>query len=253
MNIAVIGAGYWGKNLVRVFKELGYLRTICDINTKVIDSEITNDYQSVLDDIKVQGVVISTPAETHYELAKRALEHGKDVFVEKPLAMNVEQGQELVNIAKENDLVLMVGHILEYHPAVTKIVDMIKNGELGKIRYIYSNRLNFGKIRIEEDIMLSFAPHDISVLLLLMGNELPKEIRSFGGYYLNRNIADVTLTNMSFKDGVNAHIFVSWLHPYKEQKLVVVGDKSMVVFNDTVKDKLQKYSQIGRASCRERV
>ena len=238
-NIAVVGNGYWGKNLVRVFKELGCLRTICDINQK--GKDVTNDYQSVLDDIKIKGIVVSTPAITHYEIAKRALEANKDVFVEKPLALTVEHGTELVKIAKERDLVLMVGHILEYHPAIIKLVELVKNGDLGKIRYIYSNRLNFGKIRTEEDIMLSFAPHDISAILLLMGNELPTEISSHGGYYLNRNIADFTLTNMEFKDGVNAHIFVSWLHPFKEQKLVVVGDKGMAVFNDLENNKLLLY------------
>jgi len=238
-NVAVIGNGYWGKNLVRVFRELGNLRTVCDINQK--DNNVTNDYQSVLDDAKINGIVVSTPAITHYELAKRALEANKDVFVEKPLSLTVEHGTELVKIAKERDLILMVGHILEYHPAIIKLVELVRNGDLGKIRYIYSNRLNFGKIRTEEDIMLSFAPHDISAFLLLMGNELPLEISCHGGYYLNRDIADETMTNMRFKYGVNAHIFVSWLHPFKEQKLVVVGDKSMVVFNDTVQDKLVKY------------
>lgn len=240
MNVAVIGNGYWGKNLVRVFKELGYLRTICDLNQH--GDGITNDYQSVLNDIKVKGVVIATPAVTHYELAKQALESDKDVFIEKPLALTIENGQELVDIAKERNLILMVGHIPEYHPAIVKLVSMVKNGELGKIRYIYSNRLNFGKIRTEEDIMLSFAPHDISVMLLLMGNELPTVLSSNGGYYLNKDIADFTMTNMKFKDDINAHIFVSWLHPFKEQKLVVVGDKSMVVFNDTSKDKLLMYN-----------
>ena len=249
-NIAVVGGGYWGKNLVRNFAQLGALHTICDADPKVLAQLTANypevntesEYPHVLQNEEIRGIVIATPAALHYSMAKEALLAGKDVFVEKPLALKVAEGKELVELAEEKDKILMVGHLLEYHPAVVKLKELVDKGEIGKLQYIYSNRLNLGKFRTEENILWSFAPHDISVILLLL-NETPQEISAHGGYYLHQDIADVTLTTMSFKDGTKAHIFVNWLHPYKEQKLVVVGDKKMAEFNDTnPKDKLFLYS-----------
>jgi UDP-2-acetamido-3-amino-2,3-dideoxy-glucuronate N-acetyltransferase len=249
-NIAVVGCGYWGKNLVRNFAELGALHTICDAAPeKLEDYRSLNpqlnteiDYQRVLADKEIQGIVIATPAASHYPMAKEALLSDKDVFVEKPLALTVRDGEELVKLAEEKNKILMVGHLLEYHPAVVKLKELVDKGELGRINYIYSNRLNLGKFRTEENILWSFAPHDISVILLLLG-EMPQEISAHGGYYLHQDIADVTLTTLGFKNGTRAHIFVSWLHPYKEQKLIVVGDKKMALFDDTnPKDKLFLYS-----------
>jgi UDP-2-acetamido-3-amino-2,3-dideoxy-glucuronate N-acetyltransferase len=245
-NIAVIGGGYWGKNLVRNFAELGALHTICDVDAKALADFKTRyptvntetDFTRVLQNKDIAGVVIATPAALHYNMAKQALQAGKDTFVEKPLALKIKEGQELVKLAEKNGKILMVGHLLEYHPAVVKLKEIINKGELGKIQYIYSNRLNFGKIRTEENILWSFAPHDISVILSLLDGEMPFEITTHGGYYLHQDIADVTLTTMSFRSGAKAHIFVSWLHPYKEQKLVVIGDRKMAEFNDTSKDKL---------------
>jgi UDP-2-acetamido-3-amino-2,3-dideoxy-glucuronate N-acetyltransferase len=249
-NIAVVGCGYWGKNLVRNFAELGALHTICDSDPRILQSlksrypevDTETDYHKVLANQQIQGVVIATPAVSHYIMAKEALASDKDVFVEKPLALEVKQGEKLVELAEKTNKVLLVGHLLEYHPAVIKLKELIDKGKLGKINYIYSNRLNLGKFRTEENILWSFAPHDISIILLLLG-EMPQEISAYGGYYLHQDIADVTLTNLGFKDGIRAHIFVSWLHPYKEQKLVVVGDKKMALFDDTnPKDKLFLYS-----------
>jgi UDP-2-acetamido-3-amino-2,3-dideoxy-glucuronate N-acetyltransferase len=249
-NIAVIGGGSWGQNLVRNFAELGALHTICDSNEARLEQlkssypevAIELDYQKVLANRQIEGAVIATPAISHYLIAKEALGSGKDVFVEKPLALTLEEGEELVELAEKSRRILLVGHLLEYHPAVIKLKELVDNGELGKINYIYSNRLNLGKFRTEENILWSFAPHDISVILLLLG-EMPEKISAHGGYYLHQDIADVTLTNLEFKKGVRAHIFVSWLHPYKEQKLVVVGDKKMALFDDTnPKDKLFIYS-----------
>jgi len=249
-NIAVVGCGYWGKNLVRNFAQLGALHTICDTDPGMLEQFVScypeakaeTDYRQVLQDGEIRGVVIATPAASHHYMAKQALLAGKDVFVEKPLALETEQGKELVELAEKSNGVLLVGHLLEYHPAIVKLKELIDNGELGKINYIYSNRLNLGKFRTEENILWSFAPHDISIILLLLG-EMPQEISAHGGYYLHQDIADVTLTTLAFKDGVRAHIFVSWLHPYKEQKLVVVGDKKMALFDDTgPKDKLFLYS-----------
>lgn len=249
-NIAVVGCGYWGKNLVRDFAELGALHTICDTDTKALEQlaprypqvNTESEYHRVLLNKEIKGVVIASPAALHYAMAKEALLAGKDVFMEKPLALETEQGKELVELAEKSNRVLLVGHLLEYHPAVVKLKELVDKGELGKINYIYSNRLNLGKFRTEENILWSFAPHDISVILLLLG-EMPLEISAHGGYYLHQDIADVTLTTLGFKNGIRAHIFVSWLHPYKEQKLVVVGDKKMVLFDDTSpKDKLLLYS-----------
>ncbi len=250
-NIAVVGCGYWGKNLVRNFAELGALHTICDTDQarlkalkKLYPSVKTEtDYAAVLANSEIKGVVLATLPVLHHDMAKQAMLAGKDVMVEKPLALNVKDGKDLVDVAGAQGRVLMVGHLLEYHPAVRKLRELVGQGELGKIQYIYSNRLNLGKFRSEENILWSFAPHDISAILLLLGGEMPVEVTAQGGYYLHRDIADVTVTLLSFKSGVRAHIFVSWLHPYKEQKLVVVGDKKMAEFNDTnPKDKLQVFS-----------
>lgn len=249
-DIAVVGTGYWGKNLVRNLAHLGALHTICDSSLEALSQfegsypkvERQTDFERVLANDAIQGVVIATPANSHYSLAKKALRAGKDILVEKPLALKVEEGEELVRLAEQEKKVLLVGHLLEYHPAVAKLKELIDKGDLGKIYYIYSNRLNLGKFRTEENILWSFAPHDISVILLLVG-EMPQEVSAHGGYYLHSDIADVTLTTMGFRHGVRAHIFVSWLHPYKEQRFVVVGDKKMVLFDDgNPRDKLIVYS-----------
>lgn len=204
---------------------------------------LESDFGKLLKDEGVRGVVIASPAVLHYSMARAALLAGKDVMVEKPLSLKVEEGRELVRLAEEKGKIILVGHLLEYHPAVLKLKELVDKGELGRILYIYSNRLNLGKFRTEENILWSFAPHDISVILLMMAGEMPQEISAHGGFYLNSNIADVTLTTMSFKNGTKAHIFVSWLHPYKEQKLVVVGEKKMALFDDTNPvDKLFLYS-----------
>jgi UDP-2-acetamido-3-amino-2,3-dideoxy-glucuronate N-acetyltransferase len=177
-------------------------------------------------------VVIAAPAEAHYELARKAMLHGKDVFVEKPLALKVDDGAELVEIARKQSRILMVGHLLLYHPAIIELRRMIEVGEFGRVEYISSSRLNLGKLRTEEDILWSFAPHDIAAVLHLLG-EAPNSVAAQGASYLNHPISDVTLTVLGFKSGVKASIFVSWLHPFKEQKLVIVGNQKMAVFDDT--------------------
>ena len=238
-NIAVIGCGYWGQNLVRNFARLGALHTTCDNNPQnlsrleqlYVPIKKETEFERVLTDNEIKGVVISTPAVLHYSMTKQALEAGKDVFVEKPLSINIEEGEELVRLAEKTGRVLMVGHLLEYHPAIVKLKELVDAGELGKINYIYSSRLNLGKFRTEENILWSFAPHDISVILLLL-DEMPQQVYAHGGEYLNQGIVDVTVTTLSFSGNTKAHIFVSWLHPYKEQKLVVIGDKKMAVFDD---------------------
>jgi len=239
-SIAVIGSGHWGINLIRNYHDLGSLKLICDKNEAVLanfkeqysDIETCISLNDVLSREDIKGIVIATPAETHYNLAREALLAGKHVFVEKPMALREKEGKELISIAKENCKVLMVGHLLQYHPVFQCLKKLAQSGELGRINYIYSNRLNLGKIRREENILWSFAPHDISMILALAGEE-PETVLATGGNYLHKKIADVTTTHLEFPSGLNAHIFVSWLHPFKEQKLVVVGDKKMAVFDDT--------------------
>jgi UDP-2-acetamido-3-amino-2,3-dideoxy-glucuronate N-acetyltransferase len=247
--VAVIGAGYWGKNLVRNFHDLHALAALCEsegarrqaLSEQYPSVRMLADYRDAFRDPQIQAVAISTPAETHGDLVREALSAGKDVFVEKPLCLSVRTGNELVKLAREKGRILMVGHLLWYHPAVLKLKELIDKGELGRIQYLYSNRLNLGKIRREENILWSFAPHDISVMLGLL-NETPDSVRAQGGNYLHQNIADVTISLLSFPSGVRAHIFVSWLHPFKEQKLVIVGDRKMAVFDDMEKkDKLVLY------------
>ena len=247
-KLAVAGMGYWGKNLVRNFHQIGALSVVCDSNAAVEETLKRDcpgvgyraDFASVLSDPAISAVALATPAVTHYEMAKAAMLAGKDVYVEKPLAVDVKQGRELVELAEKLGRILMVGHILRYHPAIVKLQEMIRNGTLGKIQCLYSNRLNIGKIRTEENILWSFAPHDISVILALLGG-MPTSVSCQGGAYLSRDVFDVTLSQFEFPGGVHAHIFVSWLHPFKEQRLVVVGSEKMAVFDDTAENKLVVY------------
>lgn len=240
-NIAVVGTGYWGKNLVRNFAELGALHTICDTDMSTLQKfaqeypqvNLATSFPDVLQNPEIDAVAIAAPAVLHYTLAKSALEAGKHAFVEKPLALTATEGEELTSLSRQTNRILMVGHLLEYHPAVTTLKKLVDSGVLGRVQYIYSNRLNLGKIRKEENILWSFAPHDLSVILLLL-NEMPSHAASHGATYLHQGVADVTVSTLAFPSGVKAHIFVSWLHPYKEQKLVVVGDKQMACFDDTV-------------------
>jgi UDP-2-acetamido-3-amino-2,3-dideoxy-glucuronate N-acetyltransferase len=251
LQIAVIGTGYWGKNLVRNFHALGALHSVCDSNSETLNQFVeqypgtwgVSSYSDILVNEEIHGVVIATPAETHFQLAQEAILAGKDVYVEKPLCLSEREGQVLNKLAAERKQILMIGHLLWYHPVVLQLNNMVKSGELGRIQYIYSNRLNLGKLRREENVLWSFAPHDISVILGLLG-EMPGAVQAQGGNYLHQQLADTTVTLLDFPSGVKAHIFVSWLHPFKEQKLVVVGDKKMAVFDDTASwaEKLTLYS-----------
>ncbi len=240
-RIAVVGAGYWGKNLIRNYAELGSLCAICDSNGKALESftdaypgvVCVTSFQELVRSKEIDAVAIAAPAEMHFSLAREALLSGKDVFVEKPLALSLPDAYELKDIAEKHDRILMVGHLLQYHSAFIRLKELIRKGELGRIHYIYSNRLSFGKIRREEDILWSFAPHDISMILCL-AQEDPEYVMATGGNYLHKKIADVTTTHLEFPSGLKAHVFVSWLHPFKEQTLVVVGERNMAVFRDTV-------------------
>ena len=237
-NIAVVGCGYWGKNLVRNFSELEVLSSICDP-----DTEIANKYASqynvknssfieIINDVNIKGVVLAVPAPLHASMAIEAMNKGKHVFVEKPIAMNETEAELMITTAKKNNVKLMVGHLLQYHPIFKTIRKIVNADEIGKLNYIYSNRLSFGKIRTKEDIIWSFAPHDISMILSLAGQD-PEFIITKSTSIIQKNIADTATIHMEFKSGLKSHISVSWLHPYKEHKLVVSGKSAMLVFDDT--------------------
>ena len=249
--IAVVGTGYWGKNLVRNFHDLGVLHSVCDSQMEVAGEMLKqypgvrkiDAYSEILRDDDINGVAIATPAPTHASFVREALGAGKDVYVEKPLCLSEAEGVELTRLAREGSRILMVGHLLWYHPAVLKLKELVASGELGRVEYVYSNRLNMGKLRREENVLWSFAPHDVSVILGLL-DDMPESVQAQGGNFLHQQIADTTVSLLNFSSGVRAHIFVSWLHPFKEQKLVVVGDKKMAVFDDTASwsEKLQLYA-----------
>lgn len=240
-DLALVGAGYWGRNLARNFHALGALHTLCDRGEEILESygkdyegvRKTTSFDEVLADGTVAKVAIAAPAALHYRLAKAALLEGKDVYVEKPLCLDIAEAEELAELAERQGRILMVGHLLQYHPCVTEIQRLVASGEIGKLQYITSNRLNLGKIRQEENALWSFAPHDISVILSLAGGQLPEQVSCFGEAYLTPDVADVTLTTLRFPGSVRAHVYVSWLNPFKEQKLTVVGSKGMIVFDDT--------------------
>jgi len=247
-RIAVAGCGYWGANLVRNFAALDALAGVVDARPEVAASFAAKynapvlTWEQALASVDVEAVAIATPAETHDRLVKQALDAGKHVFVEKPLALRYAEGVKLAAEAERRGLVLMVGHLLQYHPAFIRLLALVREGALGRIRHMYSNRLNLGKVRREENIIWSFAPHDISMILSLAG-EAPESIHTEGSYHLHPTIVDTTIMHLRFASGIGAHVYVSWLHPFKEQKLVVIGDKAMAVFDDGLpwKDKLTLY------------
>ena len=247
LKIGLIGCGYWGKNHARNLNALGALHAVCDPSEAgqslarqlAPSAEIYSSPEPIFQRDDIDAVVIATPAETHCELTLQAFAAGKHVLVEKPMALTYADALKMDAAAKAHNRILMVGHLLEYHPAITKIKELIADGSMGNIQYIYSNRLNFGKIRTEENALWSFAPHDIALILRLTGS-VPSEVTCTGGSYITPNLADVSISNLQFSNGVRAHIF----NPFKEQKLVIIGDKKMAVFNDTEpSDKLIIYNQ----------
>ncbi len=237
-----MGAGPWGRNLIRVFGELESLGAVVETDadarrelgalTSVPVAANFHDLPAATRS-NLTAAAIATPAATHEDVGIAMLEKGLDLFVEKPLALSLAGAQRLEAAATKGKRILMVGHLLLFHPAITALKALISKGELGELRYLYSNRLNLGRVRKEENILWSFAPHDIAVMLHLL-EEHPTNVVAQGGCWLHHNVADVTVTHLNFPSGAKAHVFVSWLHPYKEQKLVVVGSKKMAVFDDLV-------------------
>jgi UDP-2-acetamido-3-amino-2,3-dideoxy-glucuronate N-acetyltransferase len=251
IKLGIIGAGRWGVNHVRTSYQLlgDKLKFVCDFNPKAsekmaeisADIPFTTRLEDLIDNPNINALIIATPAETHFKIAKEALENGKNVLVEKPITLISSEARELVEIAENTGMKLMVGHVLLYHPAVKKMKEMIEINKIGKLQYIYSNRLNLGAIRSEENILWSFAPHDISVIQYLLGSN-PVYIDAKGADILQNEIEDTTITYLSYPGNIYAHIFVSWLHPFKEQRLVVIGAEGMFVFEDSLKtDKLKFY------------
>lgn len=239
-SLALIGCGYWGKNLARNFHELGVLHTICETNatlTKELSDTyegvtIVSEFDQVLLNNSIKQVAIAAPASQHYELVKASLKAGKDVYVEKPLCLHINEAEDLSQLAEKTDKILMVGHLLQYHPVVQKLQTLVAENAFGTLYRICSRRLNLGKIRTEENVLWSFAPHDISVILSLAGSSQPTSIDCKMEYHLNSKVSDVAHLNIGFDNGIEAEIQVSWLHPFKEQKLCIIGEKAMAVFDD---------------------
>jgi predicted dehydrogenase len=237
--IGVAGLGYWGPNLARNFAELGTLTWLCDLDEELRltfaarypNAQVSGSFDEMLADPAVQGVVIATPVPTHYALAKKALEAGKHVLVEKPPAMRATEIDELVGIANERDLVLMPGHLLLYHPAVRKVKELIDAGELGEVLCVYGNRQNLGIVRTNENALWSLGVHDLSVILYLLDEE-PAEAIAHGRGFLTEGVEDVVFCYLQFPSGKIAHMHLSWLDPHKMRKLTVVGREKMVVFDD---------------------
>jgi UDP-2-acetamido-3-amino-2,3-dideoxy-glucuronate N-acetyltransferase len=253
LKIAIIGSGRWGMNHVRTAAGILPPKNITVVDTnpaavekvKAISPDIVfvTELKTVLNDSSISAVIIATPAETHFAVGKECLLHNKHALIEKPITLNASDAQALLDLAEEKKLKLMVGHILLYHPAVLKIKELIEGGVIGNLQYIYSNRLNLGAIRSEENILWSFAPHDISVIQFLTGSS-PLEIKASGAAFVQSVVEDTTLTYLEYPNKIHAHIFVSWLHPFKEQRLVVIGEKGMIVFEDSLpKDKLKFYKK----------
>ena len=243
-KICVVGGGYWGKNHIKTLNKLNALAGIVEFN-----QTLASDYSFQYPDVKIyssiddaleskifDGYTIATPSETHYEIAKHIIAFRKPLLVEKPLALNIKNAEELVTMAKEYSVNLMVGHLLLFHPAFKKIKEMCNEGYIGNLQYMYSNRLNFGTIRSNENVFWSFAPHDIS-LFQYYAESNPKDIFSIGTDILQPGIHDSTITTIKYENGIMGHIFVSWIHPFKEHRFVLIGSKGMLYFEDSKKDK----------------
>lgn len=258
VGIAMIGVGSWGKNLARNFHQLpeANLRYVCDINKATAEqvarqlpgTQPTADYEAVLRDPLVEAVAVATTAPRHYAICKAALDAGKDVFVEKPFTLEIAHAEELIRLADANSRILMVGHLLEYHPVVTRLREMIGRDDLGKLHYIYSQRVNLGTVRGDENALWNFAPHDISVIMFLLGAS-PTDVSARGQCYLQKGVEDVVFLTMNFGGTAMAHVHVSWLDPHKIRKLTLVGDRKMAVFDDLeATEKLRIYDKGAKIS-----
>lgn len=252
-SVAVVGVGGWGKNLARNYSQIAQanLKYLCDLDEKKLNAvhrqfraeNITTRFDDLIADTELEAIIIATPGPSHYELCKKALRAKKDVFVEKPFVMSVEQAEEIVALAESQGRILMVGHLLEYHPVVQKLREMIQAGELGEIRYIYSQRLNLGTVRKDENALWNFAPHDISVILFLLDLK-PTDVSARGQCYLQPGVEDVVFLAINFNGKAMGHVHVSWLDPHKTRRITIVGSKRMAVFDDLqATEKLKVYDK----------
>jgi len=253
LGLGVVGIGGWGRNVLRAFSQTSGAAVvrICDSGREQLAAAAAgcpgarpaDNYVEVLADEGVDAVALATPAPLHAEMARAALSAGKHVYVEKPMCLNVADARELVELAGQKDLRLMVGHLLEYHPAVGLLKELIDGGEIGDVRYMYCERINLGVVRKEENALWSLAPHDISIILYLFGAE-PESVSARGSCYLQEGVEDVVFSNLRFGDGRMAEIHNSWLDPNKERRMVVVGSKKMVVFDDmSATEKIRIYDK----------
>jgi len=241
VQVGVVGLGYWGPNLARNFDRLpgAALRWVCDADEdkrarwapQFPSTQVSGDFDELLSDPELDAVVVATHVPSHPVLARRAFEAGKHVFVEKPLAQSVAEAEDVVAAAREAGRVLMVGHLLEYHPGVERLKQIADEGELGDLHYIYSNRLNLGKLRADENALWSLGAHDVSVVLRLVGEE-PIEANAMGESYMQPGVEDVVFCYLRFPSGLAAHLHLSWLDPHKERRFTVVGSKRMATFDD---------------------
>ena len=241
VKLGIIGVGGWGKNLLRNFQEQPEAEVV--IASDLVESRLkaarnkypdmrgTDDYGEILRDPEITAVVVATPGSTHFKIVRDCLRAGKDVFVEKPMTLTGRDSQELCDLAAEKELILMVGHLLLYHPGVIKLKAELQAGTIGDLYYLYSQRLNLGKIRRSENSLWTFAPHDISVALYLIGLE-PIAVSAHGESYIQEDVADVVFATITFPGKVLAHIHVSWLDPHKVRRVTIVGSKKMMVFDD---------------------
>ena len=249
-NICVVGAGYWGENHIRTLNRLNVLKGIVELDKNKLKNLLNKypgvqGYSSIEDALfgEYDGFIIATPAKTHYDIAKIIMNAKRHLLIEKPMTLSVEEAKEVVVLSEKNKVNAMVGHVLLFHPAIKKIKEMIDSGEIGDLQYAYSNRLNLGKVRTEENVFWSLAPHDIAIFQYLTGS-IPKQINAIGSTFLQKGIPDSTLTQLEYENGVRGHIFVSWLHPFKEHRLVVIGSEAMISFEDSLEDKpLKLYSK----------
>lgn len=250
-KVCVVGGGNWGKNHISTLYELGFLGGIVDQNKgtlsqfseKYKDIKTYQDLSGALQNDKYKGFIVATPPNTHHDIAEDILKSGKHVLIEKPICLKVEDVENLLELSEKYEVNLMAGHLLLFHPAINKIKKLIDEGKIGKLLYIYSNRLNLGQVRTEENVFWSLAPHDISIFQYLT-NSYPESIIANGSSLLQKGIHDSTITQLKYPNGVEGHFFVSWLHPFKEHRLVVIGSKAMITFEDSKTAKpLKLYSK----------
>ena len=242
-KICVVGAGYWGKNHIKTLNDLGALGGVVELDKgkieKLVDKYPSINIHSDLEEALLNdydGFTIATPAESHFGIAKRIISNGNNVLIEKPMTLSIKDADELVELSKAKNINVMVGHVLLFHPAIKKIKEIIDSGTIGRLQYIYSNRLNLGTVRTQENVFWSLAPHDIAIFQFLT-NSFPKSIQATGSTFLQEGIPDSTLTHLQYVNGVKGHIFVSWLHPFKEHRLVVIGSEAMITFEDSLDGK----------------